>query len=145
MSLYDEICSSGKLFLIAGPCVVESEDICLEVAQTVKSICDDLGILYIFKSSYKKANRNRLDSFTGIGDQQALEILKIVGEKCDVPVLTDVHSEQEVDLASGYVDVLQIPAFLSRQTDLLIKAGQTEAKPLASCHHCVIDSWESIF
>jgi len=117
--IFDE----GRFFLVAGPCVVESEEVCMEVAEHLSKICDSLGIVYIFKSSFRKANRTRLDSFTGIGDKEALGILKAVGEKYHVPVLTDVHTENDVNQASAYVDVLQIPAFLSRQTNLLLSAG----------------------
>ena len=105
--------------------MVESEAICFEVASQVKSICDELGITYIFKSSYKKANRTKLDSFTGIGDEKALSILKKVKDELQLPVLTDVHSVEEVALAAKYVDVLQIPAFLCRQTELLVAAGNS--------------------
>ncbi len=105
--------------------MVESEEICFEVASTVKSICAQLDIDYIFKSSYKKANRTKLDSFTGIGDIKALTILKKVKDEFDIPVLTDIHSESEAILAFNYVDILQIPAFLCRQTELLVAAGKT--------------------
>ncbi|MEZ5003575.1 MAG: 3-deoxy-8-phosphooctulonate synthase [Chitinophagales bacterium] len=114
-----------QLILIAGPCVVESEEVCFEVAEKVKSVCDELDIRYVFKSSYRKANRTKLDSFTGIGDEKALSILKAVRERYGVPVLTDIHSVEEVRLAADYVDILQIPAFLCRQTDLLVAAGQS--------------------
>ncbi|MCP4121181.1 MAG: 3-deoxy-8-phosphooctulonate synthase [Bacteroidetes bacterium] len=120
-----DIFDKGKFFLIAGPCAVESEEICMEVAGTLKQICKDLGIVYIFKASYRKANRTKADSFTGIGDEQALEILKRVGRHFEVPVITDVHETGDVALASGYVDMLQIPAFLCRQTDLLVAAGNS--------------------
>jgi 2-dehydro-3-deoxyphosphooctonate aldolase (KDO 8-P synthase) len=103
--------------------VVESEEVCIQVASTLKDICEALDIFYIFKSSYRKANRTRLDSFSGLGDPEALAILKKVREQCGVPVLTDIHSVAEVDQAAAFVDVLQIPAFLCRQTDLLLKAG----------------------
>ena len=119
MSIYDKIISSNQLFLIAGPCVVESEAVCLESAETLKAICAELAITFIFKSSFRKANRSRLDAFTGIGDPEALEILKKVRESIGVPVITDIHSVEEVDKAAFCVDVLQIPAFLCRQTDLL--------------------------
>jgi 2-dehydro-3-deoxyphosphooctonate aldolase (KDO 8-P synthase) len=116
---------SQNFFLIAGPCVVESKKLCFEVAEKVLEITDKFEIPYIFKSSYKKANRSRLDSFTGIGDKEALEILRDVRKQYKIPVLTDVHSVEEAYFASQYVDVLQIPAFLCRQTDLLIAAGKT--------------------
>jgi 2-dehydro-3-deoxyphosphooctonate aldolase (KDO 8-P synthase) len=114
-----------SFFLIAGPCVVESEDLCMEVAGQVLGMCKDLGIPYIFKGSYRKANRSRMDSFTGIGDENALEILRRVGDHFKIPVTTDIHTEEEAALAAGYVDVLQIPAFLCRQTSLLVAAAQT--------------------
>ncbi|MCL4857014.1 MAG: 3-deoxy-8-phosphooctulonate synthase [Flavobacteriales bacterium] len=116
---------SGNFFLIAGPCVVESEQNVFEIACTVKAICDKLEIPYIFKASYRKANRSRIDSFTGIGDIKALEIIKKVKDQLNIPVLTDVHTAEECALAAQYVDVLQIPAFLCRQTDLLIAAANT--------------------
>jgi 2-dehydro-3-deoxyphosphooctonate aldolase (KDO 8-P synthase) len=117
--------SSGNFFLLAGPCVAESEELCMEVAGRVKAITDRLGIPYIFKASYRKANRTRLDSFTGIGDEKALSILKKVGEKLDIPVVTDIHESHEAAEAAAYVDVLQIPAFLCRQTELLVAAART--------------------
>jgi 2-dehydro-3-deoxyphosphooctonate aldolase (KDO 8-P synthase) len=117
--------NSGNFFLIAGPCVVESEQNVFEIACTVKAICDKLEIPYIFKASYRKANRSRIDSFTGIGDEKALEIIKKVKDQLNIPVLTDVHTAEECALAAQYVDVLQIPAFLCRQTDLLIAAAKT--------------------
>ncbi len=117
--------SSNSFFLIAGPCVVESRDLCFEVAGKVKEISDKLSIPFIFKASYKKANRSRLDSFTGIGDIKALEIIQEIGEEFNIPTLTDIHNEQEAIIASAYVDILQIPAFLCRQTDLLIAAART--------------------
>ena len=116
---------SQNFFLIAGPCAIESEEMAFEIAQYVKNICDNLKIPYIFKGSYKKANRSRLDSFTGIGDKKALQILQKVGTTLQLPVTTDVHSPQEAILAAQYVDILQIPAFLCRQTDLLVAAAQT--------------------
>lgn len=116
---------SGNFFLIAGPCVVESEQNVFEIACTIKAICEKLQIPYIFKASYRKANRSRIDSFTGIGDIKALEIIKKVKDQLNIPVLTDVHTAKECALAAQYVDVLQIPAFLCRQTDLLIAAANT--------------------
>ena len=116
---------SGNFFLIAGPCVVESEENVFEIACTLKAITDQLQIPFIFKASYRKANRSRLDSFTGIGDEKALNIIKSVKDKLGIPVLTDVHTAEECALASQYVDVLQIPAFLCRQTDLLVAAAAT--------------------
>lgn len=116
---------SGNFFLIAGPCVVESEQNVFEIACTIKVICERLQIPYIFKASYRKANRSRIDSFTGIGDEKALEIIKKVKDQLNIPVLTDVHTAEECAFAAQYVDVLQIPAFLCRQTDLLIAAAKT--------------------
>jgi 2-dehydro-3-deoxyphosphooctonate aldolase (KDO 8-P synthase) len=116
---------SGNFFLIAGPCVIESRELCFEVAEKIIAITDKLEIPYIFKSSYKKANRSKLDSFSGIGDKTALDILKEVRKQFKVPVLTDIHSVEEAYFASQYADVLQIPAFLCRQTDLLVAAAKT--------------------
>ena len=116
---------SGNFLLIAGPCAVESEENVFEIACTVKAISERLQIPYIFKASYKKANRSRLDSFTGIGDEKALKIIKSVKDRLQLPVLTDVHTAEECAIAANYVDVLQIPAFLCRQTDLLVAAAKT--------------------
>lgn len=116
----------NMFFLIAGPCVVENDSMSLEVASHIKMICDRLNIPYIFKSSYKKANRSRGDSFTGIGNEKAMNIISEVGKQLHIPTLTDVHSEEEAGFASAYVDVLQIPAFLCRQTELLLAAGRTK-------------------
>jgi 2-dehydro-3-deoxyphosphooctonate aldolase (KDO 8-P synthase) len=116
---------SNNFFLIAGPCVVESEKLCMEVAEKIKKITDRLSIPFIFKASYRKANRSRLDSFAGIGDPEALTILARVREAFQVPVITDIHAANEALFASGYVDILQIPAFLSRQTDILVAAAKT--------------------
>ncbi len=115
----------NNFFLIAGPCVIEGDEISFRIAEAIKNKTDRLGIPYIFKGSYKKANRSKMDSFTGIGDKKALGILKAIGKKFDMPVLTDVHTPREAVLAADYVDILQIPAFLCRQTDLLIAAGKT--------------------
>lgn len=112
-------------FLIAGPCVIEGEQMALDIARTCHRITQALGIPYIFKGSYRKANRSRLDSFTGIGDLEALKILAKVRQEVGVPVLTDIHLPQEAEMAAQYVDVLQIPAFLCRQTDLLVAAAHT--------------------
>jgi 2-dehydro-3-deoxyphosphooctonate aldolase (KDO 8-P synthase) len=117
--------SSGNFFLIAGPCVVENETMPFEIAEKVLAICDQLKIPFIFKASFKKANRSKLDSFQGIGDVKALRIIKQAGEKFDIPVLTDIHSEPDAALAAEFADVLQIPAFLCRQTELLIAAAKT--------------------
>ena len=116
---------SGNFFLIAGPCVIENEKISMEIAEKTLNICNKLEIPFIFKGSYRKANRSRIDSFTGIGDMEALSILKKVGEKFNIPTLTDIHSVEEASIAAQYVDVLQIPAFLCRQTDLLVAAAKT--------------------
>ena len=112
--------------LIAGPCVVENEKMIVQTAKQIKSICNDLNIPLIFKSSYKKANRTSGKSFTGIGNDEALKILFKVKEKFNIPVLTDIHTAEEAEIAAKYVDVIQIPAFLCRQTDLLISAGNTK-------------------
>lgn len=116
---------TGMFFLIAGPCVVENEKMPFEIARRISDITRSHGIPFIFKASYKKANRSRSDSFTGIGDEKALNIIAEVGSSLGIPILTDVHSEAEAAMAAEYVDVLQIPAFLCRQTDLLKAAGQT--------------------
>ena len=117
--------SSGNFFLLAGPCVIEGETMAMEIAERVASLTSALGIPYVFKGSYRKANRSRIDSFTGIGDQKALEILRKVRETFHIPVVTDIHSPQEAAMAAEYVDILQIPAFLCRQTDLLVAAAET--------------------
>lgn len=116
---------SGNFFLLAGPCVIEDEKMAFPIAEKIKVISEKYRIPFIFKASYKKANRSRLDSFTGIGDQKAMEILKRIGKKYDLPVVTDVHTVEEAMTAAEYADILQIPAFLCRQTDLLIAAGET--------------------
>lgn len=116
---------SNNFFLLAGPCAIEGEEMAFEIAERIYDITSRLEIPWIFKGSYRKANRSRLDSFTGIGDEKALEILQKVGRKFDVPVVTDIHSAKEAILAAHYVDVLQIPAFLCRQTDLLVAAAKT--------------------
>ena len=118
---YDE----KNFFLIAGPCVVESEALIMEVAGKVSGICKKLGIPYIFKASYRKANRTSANSFTGIGDETALQLVKKVGEKYKLPTTSDIHAHEEAAIAAKYIDVLQIPAFLCRQTDLLIAASET--------------------
>lgn len=116
---------SGNFFLMAGPCVVESEEITRSIASRIKEITDRLKIPYIFKASYRKANRTRLDSFTGIGDQKALDILGKIRSDFQLPVVTDIHESHEAAIAAPYADVLQIPAFLCRQTDLLVAAAKT--------------------
>jgi 2-dehydro-3-deoxyphosphooctonate aldolase (KDO 8-P synthase) len=116
---------SGNFFLLAGPCVIEGESMALEIAEKIVAITDRLKIPYIFKGSYRKANRSRIDSFSGIGDEKALKILKKVGDTFHIPTVTDIHSAEEAAIAAEYVDVLQIPAFLCRQTDILIAAAKT--------------------
>jgi 2-dehydro-3-deoxyphosphooctonate aldolase (KDO 8-P synthase) len=116
---------SGNFLLIAGPCVVESEEIIFETAETLISLTEKYNIPFVFKSSYRKANRSKGDSFSGIGDLKALKILAKVREKFSVPVITDIHNPEEAAIAAEYVDVLQIPAFLCRQTDLLTAAAKT--------------------
>jgi 2-dehydro-3-deoxyphosphooctonate aldolase (KDO 8-P synthase) len=117
--------NSGNFFLIAGSCVIESRDMCFEIAQKIIDITDKLKIPYIYKSSYRKANRSKFESFTGIGEKAGLEVLRDVRKELKIPVLTDIHSEEEAYFASQYVDILQIPAFLCRQTDLLVAAAKT--------------------
>lgn len=114
-----------SFFLIAGPCAIEGEEMAFEIATHIKSLCEKLGIPFVFKGSYRKANRSRLDSFTGIGDEKALAILKKIRKELDVPTTTDIHSVEEAELAAKSVDILQIPAFLCRQTDLLVAAAKT--------------------
>lgn len=115
-----------QFFLIAGPCVIENEQMPFEIAGKLKEICNKLNIYLIFKASYKKANRSSLDSFTGIGDIKALEILKTIAHDYDLPVITDIHTAEEAAMAAQYADILQIPAFLCRQTDLLVAAAHTD-------------------
>ena len=114
-----------NFFLIAGPCVVESEELVMEVADKVSGICKNLGIPYIFKASYRKANRTSEKSFTGIGDETALALVKKAGDKYKLPTTSDIHAHEEAAMAAKYIDILQIPAFLCRQTDLLHAAGET--------------------
>ena len=116
---------SNNFYLLAGPCAIEGEKMAFEIAEKIKLITDSLKIPFIFKGSFRKANRSRLDSFTGIGDKQALEILKKVGTHFNIPTITDIHSAEDAVMAAEYVDVLQIPAFLCRQTDLLVAAAKT--------------------
>ena len=116
---------SGNFFLIAGPCVVESEEITYKIAHRLQQITNRLQIPFIFKASYRKANRTRLDSYTGMGDELALGLLRKTGDKLALPLLTDIHESREAAIAAEYVDVLQIPAFLCRQTDLLVAAAKT--------------------
>lgn len=117
--------SNGNFFLMAGPCVIEGEKMAMEIAEEIAKISENLYIPFIFKGSYRKANRSRLDSFTGIGDEKALKILRKVSETFNIPVVTDFHSAEEAEIAAEYVDVLQIPAFLCRQTDILLAAART--------------------
>ena len=117
--------STENFFLLAGPCVIEGEDMAMRIAERVLSITADKNIPYVFKGSYRKANRSRLDSFTGIGDENALRVLRRVRETFNIPVVTDIHSAEEAEMAAEYVDILQIPAFLCRQTDLLVAAAKT--------------------
>jgi 2-dehydro-3-deoxyphosphooctonate aldolase (KDO 8-P synthase) len=116
---------SGQFFLLAGPCAIEGEDMALRIAEEILRVTDRLKIPFVFKGSYRKANRSRIDSFAGIGDEKALKILRKVSETFDVPTVTDIHAANEAAMAAEYVDVLQIPAFLCRQTDLLISAAET--------------------
>ena len=115
----------GPFFLMAGSCAIESNDLAFEIAEKIDGLTKAMGIPYIFKGSYRKANRTKIDSFTGIGDIKALEILKEVGAHLGVPTVTDIHESAEAALAAAYVDVLQIPAFLVRQTDLVVAAANT--------------------
>lgn len=118
--------NANNFFLLAGPCAIEGEDMAMRIAERVVSITDKLGIPYVFKGSFKKANRSRIDSFTGIGDEKALQILAKVGESFKVPTVTDIHEVSDAAKAAAYVDVLQIPAFLVRQTDLVVAAAETD-------------------
>jgi len=115
----------NNFFLFAGPCVVEDDEMALPIAEKILEITNRLNIPFVFKASYRKANRSKLDSFSGIGDEKALKILRSISEKLNIPIVTDIHTAEEAAMAAEYVDVLQIPAFLCRQTDLLIAAGKT--------------------
>ncbi len=117
--------TSKNFFLLAGPCAIEGEDMAFRIAERIVRITDDLEIPFIFKGSFKKANRSRIDSFTGIGDEKALKILNKVSKEFDIPTVTDIHEVSDAELAAEYVDVLQIPAFLVRQTDLVVAAAYT--------------------
>ena len=119
---------AGNFFLLAGPCVIEGEEMAMRIAERVVKITEALQIPYVFKGSYRKANRSRLDSFTGIGDEKALKVLRKVHETFGVPTVTDIHTADEAAMAAEYVDILQIPAFLCRQTDLLVAAAKTGNK-----------------
>lgn len=123
--LFGNSYNAENFFLMAGPCVVENEEVVMQTAEKIIDICNRLQIPYIFKSSYRKANRTRLDSFTGIGDEKALKLLAKVRDQFGVPVVTDIHAADEAAMAAEHVDVLQIPAFLCRQTDILVAAANT--------------------
>ena len=126
MELYRKLKdNSNKFFLMAGPCVIENEQMPFEICERLKEICERLDIDLIFKASYRKANRSKIDSFSGIGDEKALKILGEIRKKYALPVVTDIHSAEEAEMAAEYVDILQIPAFLCRQTDLLLAAAKT--------------------
>jgi len=125
MMNYNELKREDQFFLISGPCVIEGEDICLRIAEKIIQITSKLNIPYIFKGSYRKANRSRIDSFTGIGDEKALRILEKVKSEFGIPVTTDIHTDEEAAWAAEVVDILQIPAFLCRQTNLLVAAAKT--------------------
>jgi 2-dehydro-3-deoxyphosphooctonate aldolase (KDO 8-P synthase) len=120
-----DLTSTDKFFLLAGPCVIEGETMAMKIAERILSITEERGIPYVFKGSYRKANRSRIDSFTGIGDEEALRVLRRVRETFNIPVVTDIHSAEEAEMAAEYVDILQIPAFLCRQSDLLVAAAKT--------------------
>ena len=125
MYTIDKLKNQENFFLLAGPCVIEGEEMALRIAEKIVTLTDRLHIPYVFKGSYRKANRSRLDSFTGIGDEKALKILRKVHETFGVPTVTDIHESHEAELAAEYVDILQIPAFLCRQTDLMVAAAHT--------------------
>ena len=125
MTTIDYLKKSDNFFLLAGPCVIEGEEMAVRIAEHIVKVTDKLNIPYVFKGSYRKANRSRLDSFTGIGDEKALKILKKVKDTFNIPVVTDIHTADEAAIAAEYVDILQIPAFLCRQTDLLVAAAHT--------------------
>lgn len=122
---FKNLINRGGFFLLVGPCVIEGEEMAFEIGRHIKDVCTRLGIPFAFKGSYRKANRSRLDSFTGIGDIEALTILNAVGRELEVPVVTDIHTAGEAAMAADFVDILQIPAFLCRQTDLLMAAART--------------------
>ena len=125
MTSISELTKRDNFFLLAGPCIIENEEMALHIAEKIVDITNKLDIPYVFKGSYRKANRSRTDSFTGIGDEKALKILKRVGDTFGIPTITDIHETYEAEMAAEYVDILQIPAFLCRQTDLLIAAART--------------------
>lgn len=124
--IYNYLSKSSTFFLLAGPCVIEDETSPLQIAEELKDITDRLGIPFVFKASYRKANRSRLDSFTGIGDKKALGVLSEIKKRFNIPIVTDIHEVQEAEMAAEVADVLQIPAFLCRQTDLLVAAAKTQ-------------------
>ena len=126
---------SNNFFLLAGPCVIESEEMAFHIASYLKEICESLDIPLVFKGSYRKANRSRLDSFTGIGDEKALNILATVRRELGIPVVTDIHESHEAAMAAEYVDMLQIPAFLCRQTELLVAQGSISISRKDSFFH----------
>ena len=123
--LFAENYNAENFFVLAGPCVVESRAVLQETAETLVEVCSELKIPLVFKSSYTKANRSSVNSFTGIGNEKALELLAEVKQKYNIPLVTDIHTEADAMMAANYVDVLQIPAFLCRQTSLLVAAAQT--------------------
>ncbi len=125
MMNYRELKREDQFFLIAGPCAIEGEEICMQIAEKIIRITAKLNIPYVFKGSYKKANRSRIDSFTGIGDEKALRILEKIKKEFDISVTTDIHTEEEASRAGEVADILQIPAFLCRQTNLLVAAAKT--------------------
>ena len=125
MKILNEMTGQEMFFLLAGPCVIEGEEMALKIAEHVSELTDKWGIPYVFKGSFKKANRSRLDSVTGIGDEKALKILAKIRKDFQIPVVTDIHSPEDAVMAAEYVDILQIPAFLCRQTDLLVAAAKT--------------------
>jgi 2-dehydro-3-deoxyphosphooctonate aldolase (KDO 8-P synthase) len=124
-SLNELITNTKSFFLIAGPCAIESEEMAFKICEEINDVAKEFEINFVFKGSFKKANRSRLDSFTGIGDQKALEILKKVANEFSVPTTTDIHEIEHAEYAADYVDILQIPAFLARQTDLIVAAAKT--------------------
>ena len=124
-NLNELITNTKSFFLIAGPCAIESEEMAFKICKKINDVAKEFEINFVFKGSFKKANRSRLDSFTGIGDQKALEILKKVGNEFSVPTTTDIHEIEHAEYAADYVDILQIPAFLARQTDLIVAAAKT--------------------
>lgn len=124
-NLNELITNTKSFFLIAGPCAIESEEMAFKICEEINDVAKEFEINFVFKGSFKKANRSRLDSFTGIGDQKALEILKKVGNEFSVPTTTDIHEIEHAEYAANYVDILQIPAFLARQTDLIVAAAKT--------------------